>query len=234
MASTTNVTIEELAELLECPVCYQNTKLELYIQCRNGHFGCSKCLKKLKTCPICRVGLRYKIKSFSTELIRIAKNELKLLGAAQLFDSQKIMDMFKCTVCCNVPTANPVSQCTKGHIKCETCSPFYRSHCPLCFENSMGLQRIIFHRSQITEKILEKVVKPCRFQCYGCKEVITELGNHEKDVCMYRFINYYRSMINYFRQLWRLMTDWTNWAEVACALTRKVTFSSARRKTRPL
>ena len=141
---------------------------------------------------MCRVALRYKIKSFSPELTRIAKIELKRLGAAQSFDSQKIGDMFKCTVCCNVPTANPLWQCSNGHIKCETCSCFYRSPCPLCFEKpifSMALQRIIFHRSQITEKILEKVAKPCRFQRYGCKEVITELGNHEKDMCKYGFNN---------------------------------------------
>ena len=197
MENKTKVTIQELIELLECPVCYQNTKLESYIQCRNGHHGCTKCFNKLKTCPMCRVALKCKIKSFSPEVIKIAKKELK---HAQSFDSQKILDIFKCTVCCNVPTAKPVWQCTKGHIKCESCYHYFVRACPLCFEKrifSRDRQKPSLYKSQITEKILEKVVKCCRFKVYGCKEVIVELGNHETNVCIYRLENYIQAMLDY-------------------------------------
>ena len=152
---------------------YQNTKLDLYIQCRNGHYGCSKCFNKLKTCPMCRVALRYKIKSFSPEPTRIAKIELKRLGAAQSFDSQKIGDMFKCTVCCNVPTANPLWQCSNGHIKCETCSRFYRSPCPLCFEKpifSMALQGSYFTGARSLKRFLKRLLNLAGFNAMVAKK----------------------------------------------------------------
>ncbi len=42
------------AECLECPVCLQIPRQEIY-QCVNGHSICNICISQLEICPTCRV-----------------------------------------------------------------------------------------------------------------------------------------------------------------------------------
>jgi len=50
MDSTTN---QELAQLFECPVCYDYV-LPPIMQCATGHLVCGTCRPKLQGCPTCR------------------------------------------------------------------------------------------------------------------------------------------------------------------------------------
>ena len=77
MESETIIIIQELVQLLECPVCYQNIEMESTIQCINGHHGCDDCFSALETCPVCRVEMTKTIKSFSAETIEAVKRELR-------------------------------------------------------------------------------------------------------------------------------------------------------------
>ena len=46
--------LEEVKDLLECPVCFDTINSVPIYQCRNGHVVCKNCHPKLETCPICR------------------------------------------------------------------------------------------------------------------------------------------------------------------------------------
>lgn len=52
------ISINDLREHFECPVCYNvPTKAPIY-HCGDGHFICSDCKPRLTTCPICRIRIR--------------------------------------------------------------------------------------------------------------------------------------------------------------------------------
>jgi len=50
--------MENLASILECPVCLEVPKGGPISQCDNGHLLCSSCRKKIKECPVCKKKLR--------------------------------------------------------------------------------------------------------------------------------------------------------------------------------
>ena len=54
--------LEEIKDLLECPICLETIDSVPIYQCRNGHVVCKNCHPKLKTCPICRVDIIKKSK----------------------------------------------------------------------------------------------------------------------------------------------------------------------------
>lgn len=47
---------ETLSSKLECPICIEYLCAPIYI-CANGHSICSKCKKKIRTCPFCQVAI---------------------------------------------------------------------------------------------------------------------------------------------------------------------------------
>lgn len=64
--------IQELAEDLECPVCYEFPS-QLIFTCVVGHLICGRCHAMLKTCPLCRerlVGTRSFFAEHSVSAIR--------------------------------------------------------------------------------------------------------------------------------------------------------------------
>ena len=46
--------LEEIKDLLKCPVCFETIDSVPIYQCRNGHVVCKNCHPKLETCAICR------------------------------------------------------------------------------------------------------------------------------------------------------------------------------------
>ena len=175
--------IQELVELLECPVCYISIEMESTIQCMNGHYGCDNCFTTLETCPVCRVEMTKTIKSFSAETIEAVKRELRHFETNNLsFDAGTLLEIFKCDLCHEIPTNRPVRQCANGHIECVICDVIFRP-CPIC--GSM-LDSSRARRSLLTEKIISKFSMPCRFQTLGCKQTLIEFGNHELEGCHVR------------------------------------------------
>lgn len=53
MATNTSLTRDELASILECPVCF-NICTPQFWQCPQGHITCNTCLSRVHHCPICR------------------------------------------------------------------------------------------------------------------------------------------------------------------------------------
>ena len=183
METITITTIQKLAELLECPVCYQSIEMESTIQCKNGHHGCNDCFSTLETCPVCRVEMTITIKSFSAETIEAVMRELRHLETNNFsFDANKLLEIFKCDLCHEIPRNRPVRQCVNGHIECSFCEVIFKP-CPIC--GSM-LNSSRARRSLLTEKIISKFSKPCRFQSLGCKQIFKELVDHEFKGCPFR------------------------------------------------
>ena len=184
MESVTIITIQELAKLLECPVCYSNIEMESTIQCMNGHHGCDDCFSVLETCPVCRVEMSKRIKSFSVETIEAVKRELRHFETNNLsFDANKLLDIFKCDLCHEISTNRPIRQCSNGHIECDFCETISPKPCPIC--GSM-LDSSQTRRSLLTEKIISKFPKPCRYQHLGCKQILSEFEDHELQECCVR------------------------------------------------
>ena len=177
------ITIQELVKLLECPVCLQCLESEdcLLLQCENGHIGCQACFSRLQNCPICRTWLGTKVKAISDEMMIIMKQELRHVensnGTIRICN---LVSFFQCSLCKYCPTRKPTFQCENGHLICAECRE----------DGSLCLCRLLIYkassRSLFSQKILELSSKPCRFTHYGCKAVITDLNQHEKEKCQYR------------------------------------------------
>ena len=45
---------EKMGKDLECPCCYNDMRTDIY-QCRLGHLICQNCLRRLPSCPVCRI-----------------------------------------------------------------------------------------------------------------------------------------------------------------------------------
>ena len=60
MASTFNVSTEDIKNVYSCSVCFNVPRNGYIYQCDNGHLHCSTCHEKLKKkkYPICRIKLR--------------------------------------------------------------------------------------------------------------------------------------------------------------------------------
>ena len=179
------ISIKELAQLLECPVCLKNCETDCLVQCKNGHSGCETCFSKLSTCPICREKLTAKIKTISDEMSLILKQELRHVeDAAGTINLSRLMEFLRCAACRYWPTQYVSRQCVNGHLLCQKCNAPH-SKCPTCLARRDDLFSI---RSLKIQKILEITAKPCRYKRYGCKVVITDLNKHESDGCVYKEI----------------------------------------------
>lgn len=129
--------MEEIIKLLECPVCFQHSISDTYLQCRNGHSGCLECYSRLKNCPICRTLLSIPtIKTFSKETTTAF--QLRYFQVTKIGHGTALLKAltyhFKCTLCNQIPTRRNIWQCREGHIKCSECQnpPMKVSECHLC------------------------------------------------------------------------------------------------------
>jgi hypothetical protein len=179
--------MEEIIKLLECPVCFQHSISDTYLQCRNGHSGCLECYSRLKNCPICRTLLRIPtIKTFSKETTTAF--QLRYFQVTKIGHGTALLKAltyhFKCTLCNQIPTRRNIWQCREGHIKCSECQnpPLKVSECHLC-EDDLSLAG---YRSIFAEKLVSLVIKSCRYVDRGCKAAILDLTNHENDECVFR------------------------------------------------
>ena len=182
--TTETMTLKELVQLLECPVCLQVKDFDTYIQCQNGHFTCGNCSSKLSACPVCRKVLKLKAITIAKETWLAFQAELRHVEDFKRNVNLKyLLEIFKCNICQLKPTKRPVRQCVNGHILCDTCSSSHTIHpkCIIC--DSFFFQPK--YRSLIAEIILSFLAKPCRFTCHGCEIMITELCNHEKEDCIF-------------------------------------------------
>ena len=175
-------TLKDLLRLMDCPVCLQPAEdLDKYVQCVNGHFGCLDCYSKLATCPVCRVALGSLARTISDESKAAAHGELRHVeNYSGSIGFKNILLLLKCDRCQINPTKRPVWQCSKGHLRCYECRP--------SLNNCASCQYRFFYRSLIAETLLSLDAKPCRFALYGCRESITELGNHEEEACIFRAV----------------------------------------------
>lgn len=69
-----------LSSKLECPICYEYLCAPIYI-CANGHSVCSKCRKKIRTCPLCQAIIgnsrNYSLEEISETLEVCCANAIK-------------------------------------------------------------------------------------------------------------------------------------------------------------
>ena len=173
------VSLQEIADIVECPVCNEISDTCDFLQCSNGHIGCRSCLSRLSICPVCRVKLSPKTKTISVGKLTGMLNELRHVETSETnLQDEKLSEIFACEMCTLVPTRKPIFQCSEGHWFCKACS---NTNCCRC----KGANKIN-SRSIFSEKILSKIVKRCRFSHLGCQELITELSEHEKLECFYR------------------------------------------------
>ena len=49
--------IEELIDILECPICLISLTTSPIYRCENGHLLCNQCRSKVENCPECRIPL---------------------------------------------------------------------------------------------------------------------------------------------------------------------------------
>ena len=194
------ISLRELAQLLECPVCLQSSDIVQYVQCKNGHFGCYDCFSRLRKCPLCRINLRLKkdtmAKTIAYETCAVIQNELRHVENFEgQVDLKYFLKIFKCSSCLFNPTRVPISQCINGHILCDDC---YNESNPVCFICQSYFYSPHF-RSLIAESILSYLAKPCRFAKHGCKVNISELRDHDKENCIFREV--YCVFIGCFKQI---------------------------------
>ena len=173
--------LQEIADIVECPVCNEISDSCDFLQCSNGHIGCQSCLSRLAICPVCRVKLSQKGRTISVEKLSGMLHELRHVETSEMnLQHTKLSEIFSCEMCKFVPTRKPIFQCSEGHWFCKACS---NTNCSRCKESNKVNWRSIF-----SEKILSKLVKRCRFSRLGCQELITELSEHENIECIYRDI----------------------------------------------
>lgn len=112
--------LENLLQLLSCPVCWRSCDPETLIQCHNGHFGCWSCFNRLNTSPLCRAILKHRTTlTFSTETLALILKELRHVECHKaLISPEAMVELFKCTKCEFAPSMLPVLQCQKGHVHC--------------------------------------------------------------------------------------------------------------------
>ena len=125
------------AEEFECPVCMDVMVAPLQIYgCSNDHLICSKCVRCVNACPICRSSFRSQKpkRRFQCEtLLRliIQKEELKI--EEEEFCS-KVEEMYECPVCFETMEAPcHIVGCANDHWICSTCmDTSHFESCPIC------------------------------------------------------------------------------------------------------
>jgi len=179
------LTVSDLVQLFECPVCLDTKDPGYLTQCKNGHHGCTDCFSRLEVCPICRQALHKSVKVVSDVNVATLQTELRHLETHQgIISPIKLFEFLKCASCHFIPTQFPIMQCHSGHIKCFACS-LYMSACIHC-KPELTLSDF---RCLLTERILSKITKPCKFTDNGCVKTMTELGSHEFDECYFQVVN---------------------------------------------
>jgi hypothetical protein len=176
------MSLQEIRNIIECPVCIGLSACVTFLQCQNGHIGCQACLSRLTTCPVCRVSLGYKPKIISDEILMKMFSELRHIEKSEIFlQNEKLSQYFQCEDCKFVPTIKPIYlQCTIGHLLCNDCSK--PGYCQAC-KKYLDYPRA---RSIFSEKILSRMIKPCRFANKGCTTLIEEFSEHEAKECSHR------------------------------------------------
>jgi hypothetical protein len=178
--------MDEIIKLLECPVCFQHSMSDTYIQCINGHSGCVECFSRLRDCPICRTYLKPTITTFSQETATALKVKYFQVTKLERTAALKVlMELFKCTLCNHIPTRRNILQCPFGHIKCSECEnpPEKQRICFLCDYDLLSICR---YRSIFAEKLWSLVTKACRYTDRGCNATMLDLTDHERDDCIFR------------------------------------------------
>ena len=177
-----HTSLQEIRDIIECPVCIGLSASGSFIQCRNGHIGCLACFSRLKTCPVCRVSLCNNKKIISDEILMKMLSELRHNEESEIFvQNEKLSQYFQCEGCNFVPTRKPVYlQCPSGHLFCNDCSE--PGYCQACKE-FLDYPRA---RSIFSEKILSRMIKPCRFANKGCTQLIEDFSEHEVKECIQR------------------------------------------------
>ena len=51
------LSVEDLRNYLECPICLETPNRPPIFQCNKGHLICSSCRPRVRVCPVCRVRL---------------------------------------------------------------------------------------------------------------------------------------------------------------------------------
>ena len=100
-------------------------------------------------------------------------------GGSIYFSS--LFQHFKCVFCQYCPTRLPTWQCKNGHLLCAECNSYYR-YCHTCGVYTWE----VMTRSLLVQNILGLAAKHCQFARNGCKTLITELNQQEKEECHYR------------------------------------------------
>ena len=125
------------AEEFECPVCMEVMVAPLQIYgCSNDHLICSKCVRCVNACPICRSSFRSQKpkRRFQCEtLLRliIEKEELKI---EEDEFCAKVEEMYECPVCFETMEAPcHIVGCANDHWICSECmDTSHFESCPIC------------------------------------------------------------------------------------------------------
>lgn len=121
----------------ECPVCMEVMEAPLQIYgCSNDHLICSKCVRCVNACPICRSSFRsqkpkrrFQCESLLTLILQ--KESLKIQDN-EFFT--KLEEMYECPVCFGTMGAQShIVGCKNDHWFCSDCmdSSHFES-CPIC------------------------------------------------------------------------------------------------------
>ena len=93
--------------------------------------------------------------------------------------TEKLRKDLECPVCLDVPTSGPLPECPNGHFVCTDCK-VDGMECPSCrtpMDNGQSL---------ISRTIIENIEHKCGFD--GCGKMVAHsyLGNHMKNLCLFR------------------------------------------------
>ena len=183
--SSGNLTLKDLFQLFECPVCLEIKHPEYLTLCRNGHTICFDCVSMLEVCPVCRRAFDKFAWTLSEESTSNLNNELRHLETFQsVINICRLQDFFQCSWCKFVPTRRQINQCNQGHIICIEC----HSELSVCNTCQPDIINYTEFRSLLTEKILSLVCKHCRYKENGCNKTIFDFSEHEKFECSHQVV----------------------------------------------
>ena len=207
-------------------MCWRRSDPEALIQCRNGHFGCTPCFKRLKTCPLCRVILEPEILSLDKETIKIIHKKLRDVESNRAVISlEAIVKMFRCSQCRVASTMAPVFQCQNGHVHCYRC-PGRGKCCSPCFRINGQYSNLSFTiRSLAVQELLCSVPKQCRFIKNACSAIVEGFTQHEVNCLFsenYCVLSYCPEIVPLSKLLTHILKD--------CSLTSEVVDSTDLRK----
>jgi len=104
--------VDTLLEKLECPVCLTIPRFGPTPICPNGHIVCSKCIKDLRICPMCRVNMGHAKSLLAKAVIENIDHKCDFAGCAEQLSHEKLNAHAK--VCSHRPVLCPYVTC---HVK---------------------------------------------------------------------------------------------------------------------